>query len=167
MPHLNYCLQITPEIERRRLKIMQRRLGLSFQAKPKDDPKYEASFNGLSEGVTELCAGSLRRLITTRFGENMNLTEEQKIELVSGSDYKTWITLIKAIIQVVARAEGLSRESLRDELFIDHFSGTYQFLKRLERHRRGAVKLLRPLDFSPSEALYAAKMLDLVKKTKE
>jgi len=153
-----YNLQVIQKEDPRQLHVWERRMGLMFQPRGANDPKFEVFFGGLNEGVTEYCAKLLREDVATR---QSGLDETERERLQRATEYRSWVHVVDEMLKLVAKEEGVSYADLREELLRDHFAGTYRFLRRLERCRKGAVKALRSLESDPESALTAARALGL------
>ncbi|MFA4954826.1 MAG: hypothetical protein WC641_05950 [Patescibacteria group bacterium] len=151
-----YGLGVIQGIDPRRLRMWQTHLGLSFQPKPQSERGSEVYFNGLNEGATELCARFLRKHLVK---EMPGLEDEQKSDLKSFVHYRPCVILVDRLIRLVAEEEQLFRETVLRELLRDYFSGTQLFLKKVETHKKGSVKILRSMDSTPDDALRAAEAL--------
>lgn len=150
-----YVLQVHKEGDER-VGLGDRRLGLSFTTN--NGQSTQTYFNGLSEGVTELMAHHLRRLVSTGA---TGMTAAQTNQMTRTLFYRPWVEIASAIPDIVANAEGVPVDDVEADLYRDSVTGSYRILKRLEKARPGVVKALRPLVQTSADALRAAEALDL------
>jgi hypothetical protein len=153
-----YELQVVQSADERHLKAWQRRMGLTFQPKPNSDPDFETLFNGFNEAVTEICATELRGSVAEHLTD---LDDTQRAELTRRREYRPVVMVIEALMRLVADKEGCLYESIREDLLRDYFSGTFRFVKKLEKWKKGATRILRGMGSDPPDALKAAKLLGL------
>lgn len=150
-----YVLAVCKEGERR-LAVSNRRMGLGFM--PEGASHIWVEFGGLNEGITELIAYHLRRLLAET---STGLDRKQIQTLTREIYYARWVNVASRVTDIIALAEGISSNAVLRSLFQDYVSGSYQILRRLELARPGSVKALMPLKRTDTDARKAAKALGL------
>lgn len=152
----SYRIHVIQSEEARHVRAWERKTGLTFQPKP--GATAETYFNGLNEAATELSARILRPSVTEAMPD---LTSEQRHALEQVVQYRPWVVLASALMRVIEAGEKLPRGEAQHTLLQDYFRGTHDFLKRLERQKKGSTQILRTLGGSPAEALKGADLLSL------
>lgn len=147
--------------DERRLQVRERRAGITAQPKPGADAAIY--FNGLNEGITELVAAIFRNKLSKKLVE---LDDDEREALAKTREYPHWVILVEALLRLAAQESEQPIKSVREELLQDYFSGTFKFLKRLERCKPGVVRALRTAGSSPADALKTAEAFDLTEAQK-
>lgn len=153
-----YGLQVVQEADApRQPQMWERRAGLVFKPETKEQ-ESSVYFNGLNEGTTELIAMDSRRLMVP---VSTLLDEDQKRELLAMNEYPQWVTVTRCLTELVAQRESMSPSQVRDILYTDYLTGSYVFLRLLEKMQRGSVRLLRLAGSDPTSAIKLAADLNL------
>ncbi len=126
--------------------------------------KGPAGFLGFNEGITELFASDIRVETKDDFG----MSEAEKDSYLSIHAYYPQIVLVDYIFSILGKNEpevgyvGMKNVSLKSMV-----TGDMSFLKKLEKIKKGSIKILTGMGNMPEDALKAAEQLGFAPVVKE
>lgn len=131
------------------------RVGFDFWPPKKNNLSY---FSGFNEAITEMFALEISRVLVKN---TILLNKSQGAVLTDDIfAYHSLVELVEKLISLVGD-DSSDEWNLRRELFQNLITGQYTFLKKLEKRKRGAVKICRLMGITPNEALRSRKELHL------
>lgn len=126
--------------------------------------KGPAGFLGFNEGMTELFASDIRVETKDDFG----MSEAEKDAYLSIHAYYPQIVLVDYIFSILGKNDpemgyvGMKNVSLKSMI-----TGDMSFLKKLEKIKKGSIKILTEMGHMPEDALKAAEQLGFNPVVKE
>jgi hypothetical protein len=110
-----------------------------FSVKNKDN-NYEVSFRGFNEAVTEFISMRIRTIMADDVSINEKLKDREILLGYYGYSPQVWI--LEKIFNGLMRKLSLDPVEINQTLVSDYVNGTYNFLRLVEKFKKGGAKAL-------------------------